>query len=349
MGHGLPRTVIPPAWAQAGCCPVCQAAKLSVRQTPGVPDQLACAQCGCAFELEAGSSRLALTEGPPALAAAIGQTARIWLSIAEVRALLQSPPAVSVQSSQPPATAPLTPPSSPTESTAPSAVSTPATPEALPSGLASCTEAELMQRADALLGMGNSPLQIQVALVQSGVAPELVQRVVETMRQLAHDKRQRQLRRTWLLTGLVIACLVFATGAGWALWHQTKGVSAPAAAETPRAPTPTGVAGFLLSLPTSVVQTEPPRAPGAGANLPASQCPDSPNEAAGVFGGRADDWTYKADAGGWIMTAITPQTIHIPAGMLGGYLQFGEGGANMNQVTGPAQIKNVNFIAITCP
>jgi hypothetical protein len=49
------------------------------------------------------------------------------------------------------------------------------------------------------------------------------------------------------------------------------------------------------------------------------------------------------------MTAITPQTLYIPAGMLAGYLQFGEGGANMNQVNGPANIKNVNFIAITCP
>ena len=105
----------------------------------------------------------------------------------------------------------------------------------------------------------------------------------------------------------------------------------------------------MLSLPTSVVQTEPPPKPGTGGARPASRCPTTSNEAADLFGGQASDWTYKADAGGWLMTAITPKTITVPAGMMAGYLQFGSGGANMNQVNGPAKIQNVNFIAITCP
>ncbi len=225
---------------------------------------------------------------------------------------------------------------------------TPDAPAGLPNGLAHCTEAELLQRAKALLALGNSPLQIQVALVQSGVAPELVQGVVATMRQLAHEQRQRQLRYAWLMTALVFACLVLAAGIGVRLWHPA-GVTVPGAAETPQPPTPTGVAGFLLSLPTPVVQTAPPQTTATGGVSQLGRCPNSAIEAASVFGGQAADWTYKVDAGGWIMTAIMPQIIYIPAGMLAGYLQFGQSGANVNQINGPARIHNVNFIAITCP
>jgi hypothetical protein len=225
------------------------------------------------------------------------------------------------------------------------------TPVDLPSALAHCTEAELMKRAETLLALGNSPLQIQVALVQSGVAPDLVKTVVEATRRLAQQKRQRQLRWTWLLTGLVIACLLLAAGGGWALWHRPA-PPAPSAAGTSRPPngppTPTGVAGFFLSLPTSMVQTEPPPTPGSGPSRQTGRCPTSADEASSLFGGQAADWTYKADVGGWLMTAVTPKTIYVPASMVAGYLQFGAGGANMSQVDGPARIQNVNFIAVTC-
>ena len=352
MGFSMPRSVIPPAWAQQGCCPVCQARSLSVRQTPGAPDQMACAQCGSAFELEAGGSRLALTQGPPAVAAAIGGATRNWLTISELHALLQPPPATGA-----PTTAPasalrspvITDQQPPSSSQAPSSAA-PGVPADLPSGLAHCTEADLMKRAENLLALGNSPLQIQVALVQSGVAPELVQTVVDAVSRVAQQKRQQQLRWTWLLTGLVMACLLLGVGGGWALWHRTTAAAPGATAQPPNGPpTPTGVAGFFLSLPTALVQTEPPPTPGTGGNRQAGRCPTSSDEASDLFGGQAADWTYKADAGGWLMTAITPKTIYVPAGMAAGYLQFGSGGASMSQVDGPAKIQNVNFIAITCP
>jgi len=326
-----------------------------VRQTPGAPDQMTCAQCGCAFELEAGGSRLALTQGPPAVATAIGGATRIWLSISELRGLFQQGaeralepmPAASCAPESPAAT-PTPPPSIP-EAPSPAAAGAPTD---LPLALAQCTEAELMKRAETLLALGNSPLQIQVALVQSGVAPELVQKAVEAMRQSAHQKRQQELRWTWLLTGLVTACLLIAVGGGWALWHRTAG-GAPSTTPQPTngPPTPTGVAGFFLSLPTAMVQTEPPGmpTPAPGGNAQAGRCPGSSNEASSIFGGQASDWTYKGDAGGWIMTAITPQSIYVPAGMLAGYPQFGGSGAYMHQVYGPVRIQNVNFIAIMCP
>ncbi len=323
-----------------------------MRQTLGAPDQMVCAQCGSAFELEAGGSRLALTQGPSAVASAIGGTTRIWLTVSELHALLQGPPAagapatVVASAPQPP---PVTGQQPPSSSEAPSAAA-PSAPADMPVALAHCTEAELMRRAENLLALGNSPLQIQVALVQSGVAPELVRTVVEAMRQLARQRRQQQLRWTWLLTGLMMVCLLIWVGGGWALWRRTT-AGAPSATSQPTSgpPTPTGVAGFFLSLPTSVFQTEPPPTPAAGGSRQTDRCPTSSYEASNLFGGQAADWTYKADASGWLMTTVTPKTIYVPAGMIAGYLQFGSGEASVNQVDGPARIRNVNFIAITCP
>ena len=355
MGSNTSRSVIPPAWAQQACCPVCQAPRLSVRQTLGAPDQMACAQCGCAFELEAGGSRVALTQGQPAVAAAIGGATRIWLSVSELRGLLQQGAEHALEPMSAAGCAPETPAAAPTLPAPTPDAPSPATPSAptdLPVALVQCSEAELMKRAETLLALGNSPLQIQVALVQSGVAPALVQTVVEAMRQLAHQKRQQELRWTWLLTGLVTACLLIAVVSGWALWRRTAG-GAPSATSPPTngPPTPTGAAGFFLSLPTAMVQTEPPGTPtpAPSGNTQAGRCPGSSSEASNLFGGQAADWTYKADAGGWIMTTITPQSIYVPAGMLAGYPQFGGSGAYMHQVYGPVRIQNVNFIAIMCP
>jgi hypothetical protein len=210
--------------------------------------------------------------------------------------------------------------------------------------LAGCDQSELLARAKGLLALGNSPLQIQVALVQSGVAPELVEGVIDEIRRLARQQRDRQVQNAWRVMALGMLILVLVVGAGFMFSFRSKLFPSSATATPTQKPTPTGLAGYLMSLPTPIVQT----APTSGADSTPAPCPGSPAEAAALFGGQASDWSYKPDADGWVMTSLTSQTLHVPPGMLAGYLQFGEGGADMNQVDGPATIQNVNFAAITC-
>ena len=170
---------------------------------------------------------------------------------------------------------------------------------------------------------------------------------MEVVRQLALQKRDRQVQSASRMAAIVVALLALIVIGGIAFSFRSKIFPSSATSATAgptQKPTPTGVAGFLMSLPTPVVQAAP--SPAFGGTP--SRCPGSTQEAASLFGGQASDWTYKPDAGGWIMTTIKAQTVQVPAGMLAGYLQFGEGGANMSQVDGPATIRNVNFVAITC-
>jgi hypothetical protein len=364
VGEVTPRVTIPEVWADKGCCPFCQAASLRVRHAPDVADQLVCGRCGAAFELELSGARIRLMEAPASLkpSSAVYQA---WGSVAEVRARLQSAASVAprgavASSSVPTAPAAPTAPSPGAElpSEPPLAASTaniisqPAPssalesgPTAVPSVLAACDEAELSARAEGLLALGNSPLKIQAALVQSGVPAEQVQAVMESVRRVAHQKRQQQIRTAWVWSGVVIVFVVLAAGAGlWFTRGPASSTVSPFASVPP--PTATGIVGLLLSQPTPVVQTEPPPAPG---KAPA-RCPSAPIDAAVLFGGQAGDWTFKSDVNGWIMTSVTARNIHVPAGMEAGYFGIdAASGASMTQVVGPAAIERVNFVAITCP
>ncbi len=368
-----PRSTIPDAWAEKGRCPLCQAARLRVLHTAGAPDQLACARCGLAFELEAGGARLRVRALPARLSAPPALT-QAWLSAADLGARLRpAPPPANVPA---PATLPEAPggraealslgaePLRSAQNAPPPEISNgtsaPLSPEVAPASppvsasapenqLASCSQAELLTRAQGLLALGNSPLQIQVMFVQSGIVPEVVSATMAQVRQLAQQRRDRQVRLTWRLGLLTLIVLVLAVGGGLLLIPPSRSRPAATGAAGTAGPTPipnlTAAAGYLLALPTAVVQTEPAHSPAARPKA----CPASADEAASVFGGEAKDWVFKADVNGWSMTSLTTKSIFVPAGMTGGYFQITSNGAAMDQVPGPARLQNINFIAITCP
>jgi hypothetical protein len=346
LGVTTPRPTIPDVWAEKGCCPFCGTARLQVRHEAAAADQLVCAGCGAAFELELGGSRLHLTAAPAGRP--LPQGAAGWLSAADARALLESvqpPPAFEPAPVAPPraAAAPAPRPSSPLVAAVEAAIH-PA-PVAEPCRGDVTESAEILTRAEGLLALGNTPIQIQVALAQSGAAPEQVKAVMEVVRGSVQAKQERQIRIAWLLSCIVIVLAAAAAGVGFWTTRQTASATSAAPLASAPPPTPTGLVGFLMSQPTPVVQTEPPPATDA----PQAGCPKLPAEAAGLFGGQAADWTFKPDVGGWIMTSVTARDVHVPAGMGAGYFGVDSAGAAITSVQGPANIQRVNFVAITCP
>jgi len=334
LGVATPRPTIPDAWAEKGCCPFCEVARLQVRHAASAADQLTCGNCGAAFELELGGSRLHLTAAPAGYT--LPPAAADWLPVTDARALLEKAPLPEA------VPAPSAPPSTAAEA---EPVAAPA-PDAEPC-LGDVTEsAELMARAEGLLALGNSPVQIQVTLAKSGAAPAQVRLVMDAVLRTAQAKRERQVRLAWLLSCIVI---VLAGAAAGVVFWTTQGTGSAASGTPPAsapAPTPTGLVGFLMSQPTPIVQTEPPSATG----VPQATCPKLPADAATLFGGQPADWTFKPDVGGWIMTSLTARDISVPAGMEAGYFGIAAAtGAAITNVEGPATIRQVNFVAITCP
>ena len=90
--------------------------------------------------------------------------------------------------------------------------------------------------------------------------------------------------------------------------------------------------------------------PSVSANGPLdSACPLTAVGAGELFGGKAADWTYYGDSGGWVLiVAGNPTDIRVPANMSAGYLVIGDN-LEMRSTLGPATIHNVNFAAVSCP
>jgi hypothetical protein len=102
----------------------------------------------------------------------------------------------------------------------------------------------------------------------------------------------------------------------------------------------------LVPAGITVINVPTPSVDGQGP--PDSRCPPTAEEAAELFGGRASDWSFHGDTGGWILIlAANPATILVPANMSAGYLVLGDS-LEMRSTLGPATIHNVNFVAISC-
>lgn len=323
-----PLSTIPIAWAARGACPLCGASPLTLEP----PDRLACGRCGLAFEVEAGGARLHLVRLP---AQVQGAADAEWRTAAEVRGWLET----LVQAGCPSAQVDVEP--------VPPLAGPPAEP-AMP------TPAEARAQARGLFALGHSLPQIDGILRRSGVwSPEQIAAALAELEPLVAAGRARQRRQAWLLAGLGFG-LIAVVLTGLAIYLSLLGAS-PA---VPAPPATVGAAGAgnwpaalqtlvppgaRLVNPTPAVQ----RLTGAAA-AGAHVCPQSPEEAAGLFGGLAKDWRYDQASAGWLMfSALDMVTVQVPAKMVAGYMRIGES-LDMVQVDGPATISGVNMIVITC-
>jgi hypothetical protein len=101
----------------------------------------------------------------------------------------------------------------------------------------------------------------------------------------------------------------------------------------------------LLNLNTPVVQYY---VPPAGATE-YEECPGSAAEAANLFGGLSENWSYPRSSNGWVMMAINQATtIYVPDGMKAAYIQLADS-ILLIEIPGPASLSNVYYVAISCP
>lgn len=228
---------------------------------------------------------------------------------------------------------------------------------------------ELTQRAQGLHRLGNSPARIRKILAELDATPEQIE---EAMAQIDAVEAKRQSNDSfylWVLGGVTVIFLgvvFFATY--WRLVPAAvqQNPLAPAPTDNPRAKAtstlsvksmaqtlmpgvpvemlpsliPSNVpANFMLATPAVI------RQPTSGTP---TRCPRTSAQAASLFGGEAADWTFDPETQGWRMTLVGGGTsVFVPEGMRAGYLLL-INGPEMRSVTGPATLKDINFIAITC-
>jgi hypothetical protein len=85
-----------------------------------------------------------------------------------------------------------------------------------------------------------------------------------------------------------------------------------------------------------------------GSGPPASACPTTKDAAAQLFGGQADQWQAAENVRGWMLFSTSgPVTVHVPANMSLGVLQFGDS-LSMTDIPGPALVTDVYLGAISC-
>ncbi len=85
----IPRYELPDTWAGKGACPVCRArGRLTVVHQSVTPDQMWCAACGAAFEVESGGAHLRLVRLPVTEPTATEAMLEQWVLPSELPALL---------------------------------------------------------------------------------------------------------------------------------------------------------------------------------------------------------------------------------------------------------------------
>jgi hypothetical protein len=232
---------------------------------------------------------------------------------------------------------------------------------------------ELTCRAQGLLQLGNSPARIRATLSKLNATPEQVDEAMASI-EVAHVRRTRSdSTYLWILGGVTVLFFITIFLAGY--WRLVA--NAPVATPTSKAIAPGGSVPRPQATSTisiqSAVKTLAPNIPiemlpsMLPSNIPANfmlatpvivkeptrgtieGCPKNTLDAAHLFGGDPDNWTLDRQTNGWTMTVVGPGvTIHVPEGMQAGYLLLANG-PEMRSVSGPATLKDINFIALSCP
>lgn len=231
---------------------------------------------------------------------------------------------------------------------------------------------DLEERCRALLNLGNSPESVQRILTTSlhaddEEAEQIVRRVVE----------ERQKRQAAVLGATARWILVIAVCLGLVAFMQASpaaaqrlliaaGLQEARAVETSLSETTPGsepVGGVVESseyldpgiLPewmravipegARILKPKPIVVTPLSYGAPRVRCPQSPGEAARLFGGHMKQW--QPAMGGWTMISAETVAVTVPEGMTAGYLVYIQR-PEFYSVPGPVLIENVNFLAISC-
>jgi hypothetical protein len=94
----------------------------------------------------------------------------------------------------------------------------------------------------------------------------------------------------------------------------------------------------LIGTPAVWRETEGP--------APRPSCPQTKQQAAGLFGGLADNWISDIKDGSWFLVTRTPVNLHVPGGM--SVIVVDISNAGLDTVPGPVSVYNVKSVTILC-
>lgn len=211
------------------------------------------------------------------------------------------------------------------------------------------------ERAIELQRLGNTDREVRSILERSsGLTPEQVAEVLKNLEKPEEKKRSYRM----LLTFSIVAIILFTLLAWWFLTSQSFYASPIETQSTQPGISLTGKLVEATNLPVQlqtlmpnglqIFNEEPSVEKSTETEIPAAPCPGTKGNAAELFGGPVNDWIRDENARGWsLVTKTQGVVIRIPANMSGGYLVF-EKGPEMRGVNGPAIVRNIYMIAISC-
>jgi len=352
------RITIPVEWGKKAHCPICGANPLIVIHPFQRPDEFQCSGCGAEFELEQGGSRIWLVVLPRNLQE---QLAVRWVTIEEVQAEVQKlnhqlEPPVNMLAPEP-----IDDPTSASNDNQNAAIFTvpvadmpapPAPIAALPLG----PNPQFVAQARDLYALGNTIKQIRAILGRTkGVKPEELDAILAEVTHLDRKKHNRQTRNlviaAFVSLILVSCCLaaVYTSQGSLSIFQKNAQPGNPPAASNPSTlfnlsnlPGPMKTlmpAGMTIANPSPPVIIK-----GAGTNSSTYPCPQLPSQAAQLFGGLTENWSFNQ---GWVMISKTPARLQLPAGMTAGYV-ITNPDLEMKSISGPVTIQNIYMVIISC-
>jgi hypothetical protein len=351
------RLNIPDAWGANAHCPICGACPLNILHPPQKPDAFACPRCGAEFEVEQNGSRIWLNALPQDLHKAL--TAH-WVTIDEVKSEVEK---LKQQFERPakaqvpePALTEANLPSQDSKGNKPTAKPAASAAQVSPPALPPAPDPEMVAQARELYSLGNTVDQIRAILGRTkGVGSKELDAILEEVTRLDRKNHNRQSRNVIIaviLSLLILSCclaVAFSFKSIQSNLHldnqpgSQSGVPTQGSLLNPadlpdplKTLVPAGMT--VVSVPTPVVIQ------GSVNDSAHYQCPENAIQAARLFGGSTENWSFKQ---GWMLISKTPVTLHVPANMSAGYIVFSPG-MEMKSVNGPVTIQNIYMVIISC-
>jgi hypothetical protein len=215
------KTHLPDSWGKQAACPSCGHHGLEIAHSEGLPDHMACIQCGIRFEMEDGGPHIHMIRTPDALTGIRAPGEQGWISIEQLHEMLhrahepqptpqQAPPDLQAMEQPPP------PPGAAASTDIPA--TKPASEKALPDETpaeeisVSTPEEAIIARARKLADLGNRPERIRSILERSGATPEQVQTALQAAAQVQREKKTGLGAGVWIVLGIVFVIVVLAAG-----------------------------------------------------------------------------------------------------------------------------------------
>ena len=340
---------------------MCSASPLAVVHRAEAADQMACPRCHALFEIEQKGPHIHFTALPGILNGPVGGR---WVTYAEVKQIVQAIAAQKSAANQvavapagvqgqkepaPPEPSPFT--GDIVEMIIPAArvkepIEEPPAPIIVPPALSEPVYMErapeivdVRTRTKELYALGNRPDQIKEILSRDPLLDKAeIQAEVDALSGIDVAKKHRQRKILWVSIVIELFIILVCSVVIW-YWRPLltvvggkPGVNFVATLSANETIAP------LIATPMVRRETEGP--------VPRPSCPETREQAAGLFGGSPDSWIADVKDGSWFLVSSQPVNVHIPGGM--SIVLIDIGSAGVNTVPGPAFVSNVKSVTILC-